>query len=98
MESMPNWLPQLGNALLLLLAAFVAYRLTLWVFRRVIRRIAARTASTWDDRIIQHNVLARLARAVPAVVLYYGIGPALELTPAEMAAAADPVALSALVA
>lgn len=98
MESIPTWFPQLGRALLLLLGAFAAYRITLAILRNGARRIAARTESMWDDRIIQRNVLARLARALPAVVLYYGLGPALELTPEEITAAADPLALSVLVA
>lgn len=98
MESIPTWFPQLGRALFLLLGAFAAYRITLAILRNGARRIAARTESMWDDRIIQRNVLVRLARAVPAVILFYGLGPALELTPEEVTAAADPLALSILVA
>ncbi len=97
MESMPTWFPQLGRALLLLLGAFAAYRITVAILRHGVRRIAARTESTWDDRIIQRDVLTRLSRAVPAVILYWGLGPALELTPEEIAAAADPLSLTVLV-
>ena len=98
MASLPTWFPPIGRTLLLLLGAFVVYRATVWLLRRGARRIAARTESTWDDRIIERNVLSRLARAVPAAVLYFGLGPALGLTPAEIAAGGDPVALTALVA
>lgn len=97
MESMPTWLPLAGMTLALLVGAFVAYRLTVMIFRNVIRRIAARTESTWDDRIIQRNVLSRLARAIPAVVIYYGIGPALGLSPEQIVEAADTIAVTALV-
>ncbi|NNM33495.1 MAG: mechanosensitive ion channel [Gemmatimonadetes bacterium] len=83
--------------LALLVGAFLAYRLTVMVFRNVIRRIAARTESTWDDRIIQRNVLSRLARAIPAVVVYYGIGPALGLSPEQIVEAADTLTVMALV-
>lgn len=98
MESMPTWFPQLGRALLLLLGAFAAYRITVAILRNGIRSIAGRTESTWDDRIIERDVLTRLSRAVPAVILYWGLGPALELTPEEIAAAADPLSLTVLVA
>ncbi len=97
MESMPTWLPLAGMTFALLVGAFVAYRLTVMIFRNVIRRIAARTESTWDDRIIQRNVLSRLARAIPAVVVYYGIGPALGLSPEQIVEAADTIAVTALV-
>jgi miniconductance mechanosensitive channel len=60
------------------------------------RRAAARTSVTWDDRIVERRALARLANAVPAAVLYYGIGPALELAPADVAAADTGVRLAAL--
>ncbi|MBT8487714.1 MAG: mechanosensitive ion channel [Gemmatimonadetes bacterium] len=97
MESMPTWFPQAGTTLALLVGAFLAYRVTVTVFRNVIRRVAARTASTWDDRIIQRNVLSRLSRAIPAVVVYYGIGPALGLTPDQIVEGGDAVAVAALV-
>lgn len=98
MESMPTWFPQLGMTLALVVAAFVAYRVTVMIFRNVIRRLAAGTESTWDDRIIQRNVLSRFSRAIPAVVVYYGIGPALGLTPEQIVEGADALAVSALVA
>ena len=97
MESLPAWLPPLVRTLLLLLGAFVVYRITLAVLRNGLRRIAARTESTWDDRVIERRVLARLARAVPAVILYYGVAPALGLAAAEVAAGAGSLAVTALV-
>jgi len=97
MESMPSWFTELGMILLLLAGAAAAYRITMLIMRRVIRGVATRTESTWDDRIIQRQVLARLSRAVPAVVVYYGVGPALDLRVEEIAAAAEPLALGALV-
>jgi len=91
-----GWIMQAGMTLVLLVVAMITYRLTVRVMRGVIRRAAARTTSTWDDRIIDRKVFARLANAVPAVVLYYGIGPALGLTVADLQGGADPLALLAL--
>ena len=81
----------------LLVAAIIAYRVTVAIARGVIRRAAERTKATWDDRFIERKVFARLANAVPASVLYFGIGPALELLPADLVAASDPRAIAALV-
>lgn len=81
----------------LLAAALVAYRVTVHISRSVIRRVAERTKATWDDRLIERKVFARLANAVPACVLYFGIAPALQLLPADLAAGTDPRAVGALV-
>ncbi len=96
MQPLPNWIVSLGMAVVLVLVAAVAYRVTVRVMRGVLRRAAARTTATWDDRMIERNVFARLAHAVPAVVLYYGVGPALGLSTVEIAEAADALAFVAL--
>ena len=58
----------------LLLAAALAN----WLTRRVLLRLAARLAQAspvhWDDIVMSHNVLSRLAHVVPALVLHAGIG------------------------
>ncbi len=80
----------LASALALLaLAAWIADWLTTRIFRGTVRRIAQRTRSTWDDRIIERKVFARIAHTVPAAIIYYGISPALGVTPAEAAQATD---------
>jgi miniconductance mechanosensitive channel len=88
-----GWLSLIGILAVLALVAFSGKWLTTWVFRGLIRRIAARTKSTWDDYMIERNVLVRVSYIVPAVITYYGIGPALGVTPADITAAVDPTAL-----
>lgn len=85
------------RAAALLVVAGLAHRLAVGLMRGAARRIAKRTTSTWDDRIIERKVLSRLAYAVPAVAVYYGIGPALDLGRAEILAAAEPLAFVALI-
>jgi miniconductance mechanosensitive channel len=92
---MTTWMPLIAMTAVVVVAV-IAYRITLSILRGSLRKIATRTASTWDDRIIERKVPARLAHAVPAVVIYYGIGPALGLGPEEIFAAAEPLALGAL--
>ncbi len=96
MNQLPVWAGQTALTLALLLAAWVAYRITVRIGRGIIRRAAARTTSTWDDRIIERKVFARLATIVPAVIVYAGIAPALGIAPAELAGASNGIALAAL--
>ena len=97
MDSLPSWLTDAGATLGLVLFAGLAYQLTVWVMRSVVRRVASRTTSTWDDRIIERKVLSRLAHALPAVILYYGIAPALGLAPGEAGLVVQRVALAVVV-
>jgi miniconductance mechanosensitive channel len=96
MQSLPLWAWDLGRALLLLGLAIGAYRITLSATRGAVRRFAARTESKWDDRLLEFKVLSRISHAVPAVVMYYGIGPALGLTQPEITEALDTIALAGL--
>jgi miniconductance mechanosensitive channel len=95
-NALPSWLVDLGITVILALVAAIAYRLTVRFGRGAIRRAAARTTAQWDDRMIDRNVFARLANAVPAVILYFGIGPALGLSPVDVSAAGTMTAFAAL--
>ncbi len=63
-------------------AALIADRVASGLLQRVFGRVAARTRSSWDDRIAERKVVQRLAHVVPALVVYLGIGPALGVTAA----------------
>ena len=91
-------LGQMAAVAILLAFAWIADRLVYHLVLGGIRRVARRTRSTWDDRIVERRVLSRLVHAVPGMVVYYGLGPAIGLTPAEIAAGATPLALSAALA
>ncbi len=84
MQSLPSshpWLTLAFALLLLGLLSWIADRVVNRVFLGVIRGIAARTRSTWDDRLIEHRVFDRIAHVAPALVIYYGIEPALTIAP-----------------
>ena len=97
MEGLRFLFAEAGRVLLLLLASFLAYQFTVRLVRKLIRRWASSTKATWDDRLIEQKVFAKLANAVPAVVIFYGIGPALGLSQEEIAAAESALALGGLV-
>ena len=77
-KMLPAWVNEFVLTALLLVISAVAYRLMLRVTRGAVRRAASHTTATWDDRIIE-KVLARLVVVLPALLLFYGIGPALGL-------------------
>ncbi|MYC52569.1 MAG: mechanosensitive ion channel [Gammaproteobacteria bacterium] len=80
-----NWLSLVAGLVILVAAAWIADWVTTRIVHGVIRRVAARTRSSWDDRVIERKVFARLAHIVPAAIVYYGIGPVLGVTPLEAA-------------
>jgi miniconductance mechanosensitive channel len=40
---------------------------------RFVLRLTQRTTHQWDDALFQHNVFGRLARTVPALIIYFGV-------------------------
>ncbi|MEE8384996.1 MAG: mechanosensitive ion channel domain-containing protein [Dehalococcoidia bacterium] len=79
------WLRAVGGVLALTLLAWVANVVTRRVFLGLIHRVASRTRSTWDDRLIEQGVFHRLANVAPALVTYVGIGWALGVGPETLA-------------
>jgi miniconductance mechanosensitive channel len=69
----------------LFVLAWIGDRIAAAIFRGGVRRIAKRTASTWDDRLIDRKVFSRIAHVVPALIIYNGVAPALGLTAADLA-------------
>ena len=82
---LPESWPSLAAAVAVLaLVAWAAGWVATRILHRVISGVTARTRSTWDDRLIDRGVFRRLAAVVPAVVVYLGIGRALEVAPPEL--------------
>ena len=72
-HSLPDWVHTAGGVAVLVLAGVL---LNLFVKRRVVtmlRGVAERTSQQWDDIVLEHGVLDRLAHAVPALVVYFGV-------------------------
>ncbi|MDE0357610.1 MAG: mechanosensitive ion channel [Gammaproteobacteria bacterium] len=88
-----NWLSLVAGLVILVAAAWIADWVTTRIVHGAIRRVAARTRSSWDDRVIERKVFARLAHIVPAAIVYYSIGPVLGVTEAAAAAGTEPFGL-----
>ena len=80
-----EWLRAVGGLLALTVLAWVANVVTRRVFLALVHRVASRTRSTWDDRIIERRVFHRLANVAPALVTYAGIAWALGVGPDTLA-------------
>ena len=80
-----DWLRAAGGLLALTALALAANAATRRVFLGLVHRLASRTRSTWDDRIIERRVFHRLANVAPALVTYAGIAWALGVGPDTLA-------------
>ena len=85
-----DWLRAVGGLFALTLLAWATDFVARRVILGLVHRVARRTRSTWDDRIIERRVFHRLANVAPALVTYAGIGLALAIAPDVLA---DGVAL-----
>lgn len=70
-----------GGLLALSVVAWAANVVARRVFLGLVHRVASRTKSTWDDRIIERRVFQHLANIAPALVTYAGIAWALGVGP-----------------
>ncbi len=84
-----NWTQIAISLAVLAAAAWIADWIASRFLHRLLAKVTARTRSTWDDRIVEHKVIHRLAQVVPALVVLVGIGPALGISGAEAAEAVD---------
>ena len=70
-------LTRLAGVLLVLLVALIADYVTKRFVVRSITRLAQRTSAQWDDVVLRHRVLHRVAHLAPAVVVYHFATPVL---------------------
>ncbi len=70
---------------MLILLAWLTHVVARRVFLGLVHRVAQRTQSTWDDRLIERRVFHKLASVAPALITYAGIGWALGVGPDTLA-------------
>ncbi len=89
-----HWLIQLGfspeassktagisDFILVLLLGAIIYYVSKYIILRIIKRIALRTASNWDDELLEHKVFQRVAFLVPGILVYQSIPVTLDEFP-----------------
>lgn len=67
------WMATLVGMLVLLSGAWLLGQLAQRVLSRAIRKIVAHTSTHWDDALLKHGAFRWLARAIPALIVQYGI-------------------------
>ncbi len=66
-------LPPIAGTLLLLVAALVADLVVKRIVLKVVQTVAKRSSVTWDDALVEHNVVGRLVQIVPALIVFVGL-------------------------
>jgi miniconductance mechanosensitive channel len=77
----------ISDFLAILLLGVVIYYLTKFFILRILKRIALKTASNWDDVLLEHKVFQRMAFLMPAILVYQSIPVTLDEFPALIPAA-----------
>lgn len=87
------WLSVVGALAILAVVAWAASQAAKRVLLVFLRKVTKRTRSTWDDRLLDRKVFERIAHLAPAMVVFYGIGLALGVTPEEARLGTEPEVL-----
>jgi miniconductance mechanosensitive channel len=66
-------LPDTAVILMLLVGAWIAYLFASRILLAAVHKVAARTAHTWDDALVNNRVGAKLAQLAPVFVIYLGV-------------------------
>jgi len=82
-ETLSEWLIKAGfsryvteivtgitDFLLILVIGVILYYITKYIIIRIIKKIASRTASKWDDVLLEKKVFNRLAFLIPGILVY----------------------------
>jgi miniconductance mechanosensitive channel len=85
-KTIAEWLMKLGlspmaaqktagisDFIMVLLLCIVIYYMSKFIILRIIKRIAQRTASYWDDALLEHRVFQRMAFLIPGILVYQSI-------------------------
>jgi miniconductance mechanosensitive channel len=65
-------LPPVAGALFLLIAAVIADLVVKRITLQIVQTVARRSSVTWDDALVEHNVVGRLVQLVPGLIVFLG--------------------------
>ena len=66
-------LPTAAGATAVLVAAIVVDLVVKFIVVRAVQTVAKRSSVTWDDALIEHNVIGRLVQLVPGLIIFVGV-------------------------
>ncbi len=84
-EQYADLLKTLIVIVLILMLAWLANFVTRKLLLAYIRKVIKRSKTLWDDLLLSHKILDRLANYAPALVIYYTVPTALTAYPAAVA-------------
>ena len=67
-------LPPILGLILLVVFAVVVDLIIKRIVISIVRAIAKRSRTSWDDELVKHNVVGRLVQVAPAAIIYTGAG------------------------
>lgn len=62
-----------NDFIIVLAIGCLLYYLAKFIIIRIVRRIARRTKSVWDDALLEHKVFNRMAFLIPGIIIYQSI-------------------------
>ena len=65
-------LPPVAGAFVLLIAAMIADLVVKRIVLQIVKTVARRSSVTWDDALVEHNVVGRLVQIVPGLIVFVG--------------------------
>jgi miniconductance mechanosensitive channel len=68
------WLNIVFGLATIFLVAWISDFVSRKLIIKIIHKLASRTATTWDDNLIEKRFFHRIAHIVPAIVIYFSIG------------------------
>lgn len=77
----------ISDFLAVLVLGVIVYYITKYIIIRIIKRIALKTASNWDDALLEHKVFQRMAFLIPGILIYQSIPVTLDEFPGYIATA-----------
>ena len=63
----------ISDFLMVLLIGVIIYYITKFIIIRILKKIALRTASSWDDALLEHKVFQRMAFLIPGILIYQSL-------------------------
>jgi miniconductance mechanosensitive channel len=70
-EGLAERVAQGGTVALVFGLAAVAFVIAKWLLPRAVSAVSKRTATTWDDKLVEHRVFFWIAHLAPAIVIYW---------------------------
>jgi len=68
-----NWAENLTNLtdfVIVVISSIIAYYIAKLIIVHIIKRLALKTASNWDDIMLEHKVFNRMAFLIPGIIIY----------------------------